>query len=164
MWVEGVPPLLVVEFVSGNGDDTPGTGKYWIYEQEIQARYYTIWDPKREDLEVYERIGGKYERLSPNANGRYSIPPMELELGIWDGLFKDKPGVWLRGWDANAKLIANSAEDNEESQALLEAQRRMTTSERRKAETEKQRAETEKQRAEKLAAKLRELGVDPNQI
>ena len=41
MWQEGVSPLLVVEFVSGDGseehDDTPGTGKFWIYKRMINV-------------------------------------------------------------------------------------------------------------------------------
>ena len=38
------------------------------------------------------------------------------------------------------------------------------TEERRRADAEKQRADAEKGRAEKLAAKLRELGVDPDAV
>jgi hypothetical protein len=36
--------------------------------------------------------------------------------------------------------------------------------ERQQAETERQRAETERQRAERLAAKLRELNINPEEI
>ncbi|MFM2379488.1 MAG: hypothetical protein RLZZ143_2067, partial [Cyanobacteriota bacterium] len=35
--------------------------------------------------------------------------------------------------------------------------------ERQRAETERQRAETERQRAERLAAKLRELNINPEE-
>lgn len=50
---------------------------------------------------------------------------------------------WLRWWDSDGNLLLWSSEQ---------------------AEQERQRAEQERQRAELLAAKLRELGIDPNTI
>ena len=50
---------------------------------------------------------------------------------------------WLRWWDRDGNLLLTGAE---------------------RAEQEKQRAEQERQRAERLAAKLRELGVDPDEV
>lgn len=48
LWKEHVRPVIVVEYVSGNGseerDSTPNTGKFWIYEQAIRAGYYAIFD------------------------------------------------------------------------------------------------------------------------
>ena len=57
---------------------------------------------------------------------------------------------WLRWWDRAGNLLLWSAEQAEQ--------------ERQRAEQERQRAEQERQRAEILAAKLRELGVDPDQL
>jgi multidrug resistance efflux pump len=51
-----------------------------------------------------------------------------------------------------------------EAQALTQAERQRAETEKQRAETEKQRAETEKQRADALAAKLRELGIDPETL
>src|SRR4051794_1673424 len=46
LWQEGVRPLVVIEYVSGDGseehDATPQTGKFWVYEQAIAAPYYVI--------------------------------------------------------------------------------------------------------------------------
>jgi uncharacterized membrane protein len=53
---------------------------------------------------------------------------------------------WLRWWDKSDNLLLWSSEQAEQ--------------ERQKAEEERQRADREHQRAEKLAAKLRELGID----
>lgn len=40
MWQEIIPPLLVLEFASGDGseerDRTPWHGKFWVYEQAIR--------------------------------------------------------------------------------------------------------------------------------
>ena len=45
--------------------------------------------------------------------------------------------------------------------AHAEAERQRAEAERQRAEAERQRAEAERQRADRLAARLRELGVDP---
>ena len=140
LWQEKVPPTLVVEVVSGNGfeerDDTPNAGKFWIYEQIIKAQYYAIWEHLEEQLDVYELFGGRYRKMVPGSNGRFSIPPMGIELGVQESEFFGNPGLWLRGWDMQGKLIPTSEE----------------------------RAESQTHRAEKLAAKLRELGLDPDRI
>jgi hypothetical protein len=49
----------------------------------------------------------------------------------------------LRWWDSNGGLLLTGEEQSE---------------------VEKQRADTEKQRADRMAAKLREIGIDPENI
>jgi hypothetical protein len=160
IWQEVISPLLVVEYVSGDGseerDATPYTGKFWVYERGIKAGYYAIWDPFRVQLEVFELIHGLYRPLAPNAAGRFRILEMGVDLGIWNGTYHGLHADWLRAWE-NGVMIPTP-----EERADLNGQRAET--ERLRAEAEKQRAETEKQRAEKLAGKLRELGVDPDSV
>src|SRR5262249_55135776 len=47
-FTERMNPLVVIEYVSGNGDEerdtTPLTGKFWVYEHAISATFYIIWD------------------------------------------------------------------------------------------------------------------------
>jgi Uma2 family endonuclease len=153
IWDEVISPLIVIEYVSGGGaeehDQTPNTGKYWVYEQGIKASYYIIWDPFGVRLEVFERIRGRYQPRNPDENGRFYIPEMEVEFGIWNGTYQGFPGDWLRIWE-NGRLVPTAEEQ--------------TDLERQVAEQERRRAETEKQRAERLAARLRELGVDPDSV
>jgi hypothetical protein len=66
-----------------------------------------------------------------------------VELGIWQGKVDNQTLPWLRWWDSNGDLLLTGEE---------------------RADVEKQRAELEKQRADRLAAKLREIGVDPQDI
>jgi hypothetical protein len=64
---------------------------------------------------------------------------------------------WLRWWDSNGGLLLTGEEraDTEKQRAEAEKQR---------ADAEIQRADTEKQRADRLTAKLREMGIDPQDI
>ena len=153
LWHEVVSPLVVMEFVSGNGaeerDTTPHRGKFWVYENAIKASYYVIWDPFRVQLEVYERVHDVYRRLTPNADGRVRIVEMGVDLGVWSGTYQGFPADWLRAWESG-RLVPTPEEQND-----LERQR---------SEHEYRRAETEKHRAEKFAARLRELGVDPDTV
>ena len=58
---------------------------------------------------------------------------MSLALGRWSGQRENRDGVWLRWWDAEGNLLPWAQEQ----------------------------AAAERQRANRLAARLRELGVDP---
>jgi Uma2 family endonuclease len=57
MWQELIAPLIVLEFVSGDGteerDTTPMSGKFWVYEQAIRVPFYGIYDVERSRVELY---------------------------------------------------------------------------------------------------------------
>lgn len=137
LWQEYIAPLIVLEFVSGNGseerDKTPWTGKFWIYEQVIRPPFYAIYEANKATVEVYHLVEGQYYLLPANERGRYSINPLGIELGIWQGQYQNVTLPWLRWWDSQGNLLLTGEE----------------------------RAEIESQRAERLAAQLRALGVEP---
>jgi Uma2 family endonuclease len=143
MWRELVDPLFVIEFVSGNGreerDETQYRGKFWVYEKAIRVPFYGIYGEKKSLLGLYHLIGGRYHLMPPNARGHYVVGKMGVGLGIWQGTYKNVELPWLGWWDLAGNFLLAGEEQ---------------------AEQEKQRAGQEKQRADKLAAKLRELGVE----
>lgn len=133
LWQEYVAPLIVLEFVSGNGaeerDKTPVTGKFWVYEQAIRTPYYGIYEAKKAAVEVYQLFRGRYELIPTNERGHYPIEPMGVELGIWQGEYQNVELPWLRWWDNQGNLLLTAEE-----------------------------------RSQRLAAKLRELGVNPDEV
>jgi Uma2 family endonuclease len=147
MWREVVAPLVLLEFVSGDGseerDTTPETGKFWVYERAIRPAYYGIFEAQQDRLEMHRHVEDRFVRMEPNLHGRYPIAQLGLELGIWHGMFIGGNLPWLRWWDADGNLLLTGHE---------------------RAEQELQRALQEKQYAERLAARLRELGVDPKSV
>ncbi len=168
MWKEVVAPLIAIEFVSGNGDEerdktSPFTseaakaGKFWVYEQAIRIPFYAIYEVEKAAVEVYELNGNGYRKCDPNERGHYPIAPMGVELGIWQGDFINQSLPWLRWWDSKGNLLLSGDEraDQETQRADQETQR---------ADQETQRADQETQRAERMAAKLRELGIDPEKV
>lgn len=154
LWQEHIAPLIIIEFVSGDGseerDRTPFSGKFWVYEQAIRPAFYAIYEVRRPSVEVYHLIENRFELIAANSRGNYPIPPLGVELGLWQGEYLEANLPWLRWWDLEGNLLLMG-----EERAEIEYQR---------AETERQRAEAERQRADRLAERLRALGVDPDAI
>jgi hypothetical protein len=87
-------------------------------------------------VEVYQMMGWNFQALAANERGHYPIAPLGIELGIWKGEYKNATLPWLRCWDNNGRLLPVDSE----------------------------RADEANRRAERLAARLRELGQDSEQI
>jgi hypothetical protein len=131
LWQEIVSPLIALEFVSGNGEEerdrTPYEGKFWVYEQAIHIRFYGIYEVTRASVEVYHLVEGRYSLLPPNDRGHYPIPPLGVELGIWQGRYKNVELPWLRWWDREGNLLLTGeerADRAERENALLREQLR----------------------------------------
>jgi Uma2 family endonuclease len=154
LWKEIVAPLLVLEFVSGNGleerDKTPYTGKFWVYEQGIRVPFYGIYEVKKNSIELYELVGSRYQLVPPNQRGHYPIPPMGVELGLWQGTYATLTLPWLRWWDNQDNLLLHGEERAKQAQ--------------QQAEQATQQAEQATQRADRLAERLRQMGIDPNDV
>ncbi|MBK1990212.1 Uma2 family endonuclease [Sphaerospermopsis aphanizomenoides BCCUSP55] len=151
LWQEYISPLIVLEFVSGNGDEerdkTPWKGKLWIYEQVIHPAFYGIYEMNKASVEVYHLIENKYQLLPANERGHYPIKALGVELGIWQGEYQNVDLPWLRWWDLDGNLLLSGEERAEQ--------------EYQRAEQERQRAEQERQKNERLIAQLRSLGIEP---
>jgi Uma2 family endonuclease len=114
LWQEYVAPLIVIEFVSGDGqeerDKTPITGKFWVYEQAIRVPYYAIYEVKKARVEVYFLTENTYQLMTGNERGHYPIKSLGVELGIWQGLYQNLELPWLRWWDAQGNLLLTGEE------------------------------------------------------
>jgi Putative restriction endonuclease len=166
LWQEHIPPLIILEFVSGDGseerDRTPGTGKFWIYERAIRPAYYGIYEVNPGRIEMYQLVRNRFRPLPANAHGRYPIEEIGVELGLWQGRFVNAEVPWMRWWDAHGRLLPTGEERAEEEQKRAEKESRRAEEEHKRAEKESRRAEEEHKRADRLAAKLRVLGADPD--
>lgn len=161
VWEYGKPPDLVIEIVS-NREGGENTSKLQRYAR-IGVTYYVIFDPcqylSSEVLIIYGLQLGRYVRLDQTY-----FPEIGLGLCLWEGVFEGTQTTWLRWCNRQEVLIATGKESTETEKQRAETERERAEIERERAETERQQAEVEKQRAEKLAAKLRELGIDPDSL
>ncbi|MEO0768346.1 MAG: Uma2 family endonuclease [Cyanobacteria bacterium J06649_4] len=140
--LQGEPVAIVMEFLSAEdcGElsvrDTSPYGKLYFYEQILQVPTYVTYDPYDSSVQVRQLKDGQYVLRSADENNRFWLPELKLSLGLWHGERLGKTTDWLRWWDESGSLLLWSAEQ----------------------------AESERQRADVLAAKLRELGVDPETL
>jgi len=153
MWQEFVSPLIVLEFVSGNGDEerdrTPllragkqetKAGQFWIYENVIHPAFYGIYEVTKASVEVYHLIEDRYQLVAANERGHYPIAPLGVELGIWQGVYQNVELPWLRWWDSEGNLLLSGSE---------------------RAEQERQKADRAEDQLEQLRAQLRSAGIEP---
>jgi hypothetical protein len=52
--------------------------------------YYLVFYPDNQELTLYRHNGRKYVTVRPNAQGRYAIRELEMEVALLDG--------WVRFW------------------------------------------------------------------
>ncbi len=155
VWEHGKPPDVVIEVVSNNGGEEL-TRKLRGYER-IRISHYVVFDPYHElskaTLTRFVHYGGALKI----EEGPLVLTELGLGLTLWRGEFENEEAEWLRWCDADGKLIPTGKERAEQEKERAEQ-------EKERAEQEKERAEQEKERAERMAAKLRELGLDPDAL
>jgi Uma2 family endonuclease len=152
MWQELVSPFVVVELLSPGTEDEdlgrtvrqlgkPPT-KWQVYEQILRVPYYFVFSRYTNELQAFRLVGGAYESLEVRDEG-LPIAQLGLRLGLWQGRYENIERLWLRWFTASGELILTPSEE------AVTAQARVAQAE---------------QRAERLAAKLRELNIDPDEL
>ena len=171
LWKETVTPLIALEFASGNGseerDRTPlvqtdigevtKPGKFWVYENAIGIPYYGIYEIAVGRLEVYHLVDGVYQPVTPNKHGRFLIPPLGVELGVWEGEYLEQLQKWLRWWDLEGQLLPSAEQKVDE----LASENSELASENNELASENSELAAENSR---LMEKLRSLGIDPSDL
>jgi hypothetical protein len=160
IWRYGKPPEVVIEVVS-NRKGNEDSSKFATYA-EIGVPFYVIFDPDQhlstEVLRIYGLQLGEYQLQSESW-----LAKVQLGLRLWEGSYEDMPATWLRWCNQDGTLIPTGSERAEQERERAEQERERAEQERERAEQEHARAEQEYQRAERLAARLRELGIDPEE-
>lgn len=154
VWEYGKPPELVIEIVS-NQEGEEDRRKFQLYAQ-AKVPYYVIFDPLNElekgILRVHERQGNSYVELPD-----HYLPQMGLGVTLWEGWFEDKYDTWLRFCDKEGHLLLTNAEvTRQERQAKELALSRLTR--------ERQDKELAQLQRDQLAATLRSLGINPEEL
>lgn len=137
IWNYGKAPDVVVEIISNReGGETDRKVREYA---SFGVPYYVIFDPQRLFLEegvvVNELHVSKYRPRSD-----LQLPEVGLSLTLWYGSYRGLEKEWLRWCAAGGELLLTGDEA---------------------VANEHDRAEAEHDRAERLAAKLREMGIDP---
>jgi Uma2 family endonuclease len=166
MWQEQVSPYVVVELLSpGTEDEDLGRTvrqrgnpltKWQVYEQILRVPYYIVFSRYTNVLQVFRLVADRYEP-APLTEGRLLIPQLGLSLGLWQGEYEGNNRLWLRWLTLEGELIPIASEE-----AII-AQQQADAATARAVKAEQEAAEA-RLRAERLAAKLRQLNIDPDQL
>ena len=173
-------PFWVMEYVSKSSERKDQTVSFRKYELELKVPYYLIFYPENDELTLFHlnKRRKRYDTVLPNDEGRSALSEVDIEVGLVDG--------WARFWYKGRMLPLPAELDRELSEVRLELdlERRRADGENRRADnektraddavsqaererqnavTERQRADTEQHRAERLAARLRAMGIDPEE-
>ncbi|MBD2443009.1 Uma2 family endonuclease [Dolichospermum sp. FACHB-1091] len=150
VWEEdGKYPNFILEILSPSTANTDKEYKKEIYQNTFRTPDYFWFDPYTLEFAGFYLTNGKYQPLEPNEKGHLWSEQLGLYLGINQGL--------LRYFTPAGELVPTPEETAQE-------ETRKTAIQAQRAEKESQRAEWEARRAERLAAKLRELNIDPDTI
>ena len=153
-----IVPQWVLEVVS----KTPGdeyTDKLATYAQ-IGVLYYTIYNPdywqrdKHDSFEVYQLVKGKYVRQSGN-----SIWMPELRLGI--GRELGTHGGWTREW---LYWYDEQESRHPAPEDVIEQERQLRSQAEQIAEQERQARFQAEQQLQQLLERLRQQGIDPDEL
>ncbi|MDY6897582.1 MAG: Uma2 family endonuclease [Cyanobacteriota bacterium] len=140
VWRFGKPPEVAVEIVSNKVGDELGE-KLRIYEH-MRASYYIVYDPtnqlSEETLRIYELRGMRYYQTSETW-----LEQVGLGLTLWSGKFEARQDSWLRWCYEDGTVLPTGDE---------------------RASSAEQRASSAEQKAAKLAEKLREMGINPENL
>lgn len=136
VWQEnGQYPNVIVEVLSKTTAKTDRGLKRQIYQNVFRTPEYFWFDPRTVEFVGLHLVSGQYEPITPTEQGWLWSQQLQLFLGVEGGRLR-----WLT---PEGVLVPTPQEAAHRAQ---------------------QQAETAQQRAEQLAAKLRELGIDPDTV
>ena len=152
IWQEQISPFIVVELLSpGTENEDLGLKKakagkpptkWQVYEEILKVPYYVVFSRYTNEMQAFHLEGNRYQKVELT-NNRLRIPSIELSLGLWHGNYDQIERLWLRWMTLEGDLIPLPTEE---------------------AEIAKKRAINAEERAEYLAAKLRELNINPDDL
>ncbi|MCG9892603.1 MAG: Uma2 family endonuclease [Thermosynechococcaceae cyanobacterium MS004] len=141
VWDEGGRyPDVIIELMSPSTAKVDLGFKKQLYDKTFKTQDYFVYNPfDANSLQGWHR-NSAYQEITPNERGWLWCETLGLWLGTWTGTIDRETESWLRFYDTEGKIVP-----------LPE-------------EAAQQRADAAQQRADRLAARLRELGEDPDQI
>ncbi|MGK7894493.1 MAG: Uma2 family endonuclease [Xenococcus sp. (in: cyanobacteria)] len=136
VWQEGGKyPNLIIEILSDSTAKVDREEKKQIYQDIFRTPDYFWFDPNSLEFQGFTLIRGTYEPIEQSEQGWL----WSEQLGLYLGIHQRQ----LRYFSPEGELIPTPEEAARQAQEQVEQER---------------------QRAEQLAQKLRDLGIDPNEL
>jgi Uma2 family endonuclease len=162
LWDENVVPIFALEIVSQTyrKEYTKKKDEY----ADLGILYYVIYSSRRRRkprLEIYKLVDGNYVLLSGNP---LWMPEIGLGIGCETGKYSGVTREWLYWYNEEGERYPTPEEwVKQETQRAIQAKQE-TLQAQQSALQAQQAAIQAEERTERLAAKLRELNIDPDSL
>jgi Uma2 family endonuclease len=157
VWEEdGKYPNVILEILSDSTANTDKGLKKEIYQNTFRTPDYFWFDPYTLEFAGFHLVDGEYQPLQASEQGYLWSKQLGLYLGIYQGL--------LRFFTPFGQLVPTLEETAQQSEQRVEQAEQRVEQAEQQVEQAEQRAQQEAEKAERLAARLRELNIDPDTI
>ncbi|WP_413164292.1 Uma2 family endonuclease [Capilliphycus salinus ALCB114379] len=157
VWEEGGKyPNVIIELLSPSTANVDRTTKKEIYQDIFRTPDYFWFSPNTLEFQGFHLVDGEYQELQPNERGQLWSQQLQLFLGIDEHK--------LRFFTPEGELVPTPEESAQTEQLQRQAAEERAIAAEESAQTAQQQLEIERQQREKLAAKLRELNIDPDTL
>ena len=157
VWEEGGKyPNVIIELLSKSTANVDRTNKKEIYQDIFRTPEYFWFSPETLEFKGFGLTLGQYQDLQPNEQGFLWSEQLQLFLGVYEQKlrFFTPERVLVPTPEESAKTAEQRASEAEETSRKTQEE----------LEAERQQRQAEQQRNERLAAKLRELNIDPDTL
>jgi Uma2 family endonuclease len=164
IWEEdGRYPDVIIEILSDSTAKSDRFTKKAIYQNTFRTPEYFWFNPDNLEFQGFCLIRRTYEAIAPSPQGWLWSDELQLFLGIYNHQVRyfTPAGELVPTPQESALLEEAQRQQAEEQRQQAEEQRQQAEEQRQQAEEQRQQAE---ERAERLAAKLRELNLNPDEI
>ena len=164
IWEEdGKYPDVIIEILSDTTAKVDRTTKKDLYQNTFRTPEYFWFDPQTLEFQGFSWNRGVYQAIDPNPQGWMWSDCLQLFLGVHAHQLRFfTPAAELVPTPQEAALLAQEAALIAQQTALA-AEQQQSAAEQQQSAAE-QRAIQADQRADRLAAKLRELNIDPDAL
>ncbi|HEY9606489.1 MAG TPA: Uma2 family endonuclease [Allocoleopsis sp.] len=89
--------------------------KLEVYERYLRIPHYLVYSRYTQRLRYFKLDGGQYQEQSLSLENAIAwLADLEIGLGIWEGVFEDVPGYWLRWCDDAGNWFLTDTEQSEQ--------------------------------------------------
>jgi Uma2 family endonuclease len=164
-WEEAnIAPQVVFEVLSPGNTAEELHDKFTFYTEHGVEEYY-LYDPEHGDLQGYQRQGSTLQPISPMIGWVSPRLGIRFAYAAEDELILERPdGERFRSYLELEQERLQERREREAAQREYQQERREREAAQREYQQERREREAAQRKSERLAAKLRELGMDPDEV
>lgn len=157
VWGEGGKyPNIIIEILSNSTAKIDRTDKKELYQNTFRTPDYFWFDPNSLEFQGFTLLAGQYQPLEPNQRGHL----WSQQLGLFLGILENQ----LRYFTADGELVPTPRESALQEKLAKEQEKLAKELAQQSAAIAQTELIKERSYAQQLAQKLRELGVNPDEL